>query len=294
MRWTLIAATICVLLQTACAQQQHTASFTAVPYQLDRPDASFELPKALVEISGLTVLDDRHLAAVQDEKGSFYVLDFTTGKVVREEKFGKEGDYEGIERVGDRLFIVRSDGDLFEIPNWRTGPFDAEHHKTHLKEKCDAEGLAHQADQNRLLIACKEQPGADLKNHKAIYAFDLATRTLGKEPAYAIDVERFNANVKDDKAIDDRLRQSLSSLVDLSGFKPSALAFHPRSGELYVLSSVRKAIVVLDAAGAFVGGLAIPDDLFHQPEGMAFLPNGDLFISNEGGKRGTLLRFNQQ
>ena len=34
-------------------------------------------------------------------------------------------------------------------------------------------------------------------------------------------------------------------------------------------------------------------DLFTQPEGITFMKNGDMFISNEGGKaEATLIRFN--
>jgi hypothetical protein len=34
-------------------------------------------------------------------------------------------------------------------------------------------------------------------------------------------------------------------------------------------------------------------DLFNQPEGITFMKNGDLFISNEGKKKSpTLVRFN--
>ena len=82
-------------------------------------------------------------------------------------------------------------------------------------------------------------------------------------------------------------------LVDLDGFKPSALAVHPITGELFVLSSVLKVLVVLAEDGSITAVLPLDGELLEQPEGMAFLPNGDLFISSEGvKKKARLLRFN--
>jgi hypothetical protein len=55
---------------------------------------------------------------------------------------------------------------------------------------------------------------------------------------------------------------------------------------------VTKAVVVLAASGALLAVHLLPEALFKQPEGIAFLADGDLFISNEGGGgQGTLLRF---
>ena len=51
----------------------------------------------------------------------------------------------------------------------------------------DTEGLAYDAANHRLLIACKEFPGKDLKGYKAIYAFDLKQKRLLPEPTFKID-----------------------------------------------------------------------------------------------------------
>ena len=63
-----------------------------------------------------------------------------------------------------------------------------------------------------------------------------------------------------------------------------------------MLSSVRKALVLLDPAdGTLLDVWPLPDDLFRQPEGLAFLPNGDLYISSEGsGGKAMLARFSYQ
>ena len=188
------------------------------------------------------------------------------------------------------MFALRSDGVLIEIDDFESKDIDGDKVPTRLHESCDAEGLAFDQDENRLLIACKEQPGRNLGHVRAIYAFDLEKMRLEDSPAFLIGIQ----DVEEALGVPaSSFRRFISPLVDLDGFKPSALAIHPRSGDLFVLSSVLKIIVVLNASGEIVDILALDDDLLEQPEGLAFLPNGDLFISSEGvKKKARLLRFN--
>lgn len=252
-----------------------TAVVYPVPYRFNEPDAAFAFPRALREISGLTALDDSLLGAVQDEEGILFVLDRATGRVVAEQNFRGDGDYEGVEQVGEAVWVLQSNGSLYEIPD-PSGEYPRSVKvNTPLRSGCDAEGLAFDAAGNRLLIACKERPGRNLDGARAIYAFDLETRSLIDEPAFVLD----------------------RGQLDIEGqpFKPAALAIHPESGQLYLVSSVRKALAVLDPDGTLAAVVDLPDRLFPQPEGLAFFSDGTLFIANEGRLgAATLLRFTQQ
>ena len=265
-----------VFALVACAAEQDAppdapASVASVdegqPYAFDSPDAASALPDELVEISGLTTLDDGSLAAVQDEEGILFILDPGTGAVTERIPFGDGGDYEGVELAGERLFVLRSNGNLLELTGWAAGNPDVRDHKTDLKGKNDTEGLAYDAANGRLLIVTKEDPGAGLDDdrYRAIYAFDLESGTLASEPAFVIDLEAL-----------------AETLPDAERFKPSALAVHPATGEIYVLSSTVKAIVVLGTDGDVRQVWPLPEESFEQPEGLAFLPSGDLFVSSEG------------
>lgn len=283
-----------LLIVSACQSQPAVPRAPlpeTVPYTFDAPARVFELPDELDEISGLTVYDDAHLAAVQDEDGQFYLLSIETGEVVRVVKFGKDGDYEGIERVGDRLWVLESDGTLYEVDAEAGDEADARRHKTALSSRYDTEGLVYDAAQHRLLIACKEYPGKKRKGQKTIYAFDLEKQDLLDNPVFSISTDAVEAYLED-HALNDAVRDGLEPVADAGRFKPSALAVHPQTQHLYVLSSVRKALIVLDAEGSLVAVTSLPASLFAQPEGMAFLPDGDLFISSEArGGTATLLRF---
>ncbi|HYE96946.1 MAG TPA: SdiA-regulated domain-containing protein [Rubricoccaceae bacterium] len=249
------------------------AASSPVPYRFDRPDAVFALPRALFEISGLTVLADGRLGAVQDEQGTLYVLDPASGAVVDERRFAGRGDFESLERVGGSVWVLMADGTLLELADSTGAVTEVD---TPLENKNDTEGLAYDAAHHRLLIACKEDAGEGVPDTvKAIYAFDLASRAFDPRPAYLLS------------------RRGLDDGQD--AFKPSALAVHPQTGQLYVLSSVRKALAIVEPDGRQATLVPLPEAYFRQPEGIAFLPDGTLFLSNEArGETPTLLRYRPQ
>src|SRR4030042_4300973 len=84
-------------------------------YNLSAPDASFILPDVLHEISGLSNIDATSVACIQDEKGIVFIYDIVKKEIKNQFNFSIDGDYEGIARVDKTLYILRSDGALFEI-----------------------------------------------------------------------------------------------------------------------------------------------------------------------------------
>jgi uncharacterized protein YjiK len=261
-------------------------------YDFSHPDTSFSLDDDLDEISGLTVFDDRHLAAVEDEHGRFYLIDFETGEISAERKFAGKGDYEGIERAGDRLFVLRSDGQLRELFRFETDNLKDDKIDLDLNSACDAEGLAYQESHRRLLVSCKERAAKGLHRLRAIYSFKLESMKLDEDPVYLIRTDTVHAAIG---APGEGLRKLLAPLADLDGFKPSSIAINPVTDDLFVLSSVLKVIVVLDSGGTIKDIFVLDDRLLRQPEGLAFLPNGDLFISSEGaGGDAMLVRYNNK
>ncbi|HET6566530.1 MAG TPA: SdiA-regulated domain-containing protein [Rhodothermales bacterium] len=236
------------------------------PFDFAAPAASMPLDPELKEISDLTVLPDGNIAAVQDENGMLYVLDENSGAIQQKIQFEEGADFEGVELAGDRMFALQSNGTILEIENWQSGNPQVRTYETHLKSKNDTESIGYDAAHNRLLIGTKEDPGQDIDNDlKGFYAFDLSTNTLSDKPVFTINENDVEGQLSgDDK------------------FKPSALAVQPSTGNIYVLSSVAKVIVAVDPSGAIRHVWPLSEDLFEQPEGLAFLPGGDLLISSEG------------
>ncbi len=253
----------------APAAVQDAAPAADGAYRFDQPVARFEMPEALHEISALTVLDDAHLGAVQDEEGALYVIETATGRVSAVVPFGPPGDYEGVEMADGRLFVLRADGALLELEGWTAGrETNTRVYETGLGAKaCDAEGLGYDAARQQLLISCKEE--ADGRN--AVHGFSLATNTLAEAPVLALDPDAIPGRKK---------------------LAPSALAVHPVTGHTVVISSKRDALVSLDASGAVADVWDLGPAAFEQPEGLTFLPNGDVLVSSEGKDGpGVVVRF---
>lgn len=234
-----------------------------IPYNLNKALVSIKLNKELNEISGLQALNDSVLIAIQDENGILYYLNASNGKIIKKKTFGKDGDYEGVTAYKSSIYILKSNGNIYRIKKGDTKSY-------HFKKEgnFDFEGLCVDEKNNRLLLACKTHPNKDKKDYIYIYGFDLKENKYLKSPVYKIKRED-----------------------DYKRFKPSGIAFHP-NGTIYILGSTAKQLLCLSAEGELIQIKTLSPSLFHQPEGITFLNNGDLFISNEKrNAQPTLLRF---
>ena len=254
-------------------------------YDLEKPDVTCRLGKSLLEISALSYDESKeNLLAVNDEKAMVYRLNARTGDVLSKFDFGDKGDYEGIEIVGDKVYVLKANGDVFETEVGSDKP--AKKYKSPLTAQNDVEGLGYNPLTNKLILACKGSPNIEghvkLKSTKAFYSFDLKSKTLDPTPAFSISDESlfsfFDKLPKRKKSVS-REKKLLSRL---KSFSPSGIAYHPIEKVYYIISSVGKLLLVVDEKGKTHSINFLEEDLFLQPEGICIAKNGDLFISNEG------------
>ncbi len=285
-----------VLLHQGVAQKK-TALNQAYrfPYQLDKPDSSFSLPMVLEEISGLSLgPDTSSLLAINDEEGVVYILDRHSGAVLEYKSFWKDGDYEGLEWTDSTLWVIKSNGKLYEVRNFTTDSLCTEKHLTPLSKENDVEGLGYDPSQRRLLIAAK---GAAMDSVRYFFSYMLHNCDICFVSLFQISrrqILEYVAHLPEGET-KKQLQEQFDAQKEKFKFKPSAIATHPQTGEFYILASAGKLLMVCSPDGSILHIQKLNKQQHRQPEGLCFAQDGTLYIANEAdGKKARLFVFRMQ
>lgn len=237
----------------------------------------WELPPVLTEISGIEYLGDTRFACIQDEQGTIFIYNTASGRIEKEVPFAGAGDFEGIAIKDNTAWVVQSDGRLYEVANFKEAKPAVRTYTTSLTADHDVEGLTWDRKHDRLLLAIKgEEPGSS--DYKGIYAFDLASKKLDAEPVLKINLA-------------DPVFQGMKKKKRTNLMQPSEIEVHPQTGDIYVSEGASPKLLVMGADGTKKKLYTLDASHFPQSEGLAFTPEGELFISNEGkGGRGTIVK----
>ncbi len=264
-------------------------------YDLNKPDVVLSLPDTLREISGLTDIDNSTFACIQDENGILFIYDMLKNEIQKQYRFEMDGDYEGITRVDNSIYILRSDGNLFEISNYQSPNFKVTTFTTGIPAM-DNEGLCYDPANDRLLIGSKGKlgKGAEYKDKRAIYGFDLKTKKLIQNPVFDLSLQTIQQyaemnNIK----LPPKTKKNGEITEPSIKFLTSAISVHPVTNKLYLLSASEYLLFIFNMNGEIEHLEQLNPDMFNKAEGITFMDNGDMLISNEGqDKKPTLLRFN--
>jgi uncharacterized protein YjiK len=282
-----------LLFSIASCSTPTSSSHSISGYNFDEVDSQIKLPPTLHEISGITPLDSVNFACVQDELGIVFLFNSKSGKITGELPFYYEGDYEGIAKTKNALFILRSDGVLYETMLRSDSAEVVNIYETAIPAS-NNEGLCFDEKNNRLLIACKSKvgKGKEYKDLRFIYAFDLDTRQLSEEPVFQFDVAELKEFVID-QGIELETKKKKKSQDFVLKFRPSAIGIHPINGRLFLLTAMDHMLFIFDESGKAEYAIKLDSDKFNKSEGIAFFENGDLLITNEGQyKKPSIIRLN--
>ena len=267
-----LRAAVCMVLLAAMAGTSRAQGDPGWGFDLEHPDAVFELPGELEEISALSLGPDGMLLAVQDEEGYIFRLDPDTGSVVRRDRFAGDGDYEGIEWVGEWIYVLESSGHFYRTPAGNPSRDTTVRIRLDLPGGCNAEGLAWDDARQRFLVSCKDADGVRGRKGRSVFSF-LENGGLEGRDLFFQDSHFEQANVD-----------------GVAGFRTSAVAVHPVSGRIFLLSSDNPHLCRVEVEG--LSCLPLPLTTMRQPEGLAFDGHGALWISSEArGHEPTLHRF---
>lgn len=258
--------------------------FTQANYSFLKPDAYYEMPDLLREVSGIAMLNSENMLCVQDELGIVFKYNLKTEYTENFHRFTDKGDFEDIALSGDTVHVLRSDGAVFS--------FDR-NNKQNSKQTAlsvaslNVEGLFYNANDNYMYLVSKESEvfKNEKEAHRPVYRY----RNDGQ---YTLETY-FEINTK---AINQSLYDNHPSLKKQDvQFNPSAIAIHPKTQSFFVLSANDRLLAVYDSNNQLAEVYPLPAELYYKPEGLAFGTDGTLFISNEGDKigliKGNILAF---
>ncbi|CAN5551476.1 hypothetical protein BH10BAC3_BH10BAC3_38940 [soil metagenome] len=247
-------------------------------YDLTKPE-KFIMPESLLEISGITFYNGKNdtIYAIQDEEGKVFRVALGLKKQWHT-KFGKQGDYEDLTILHDKVVILQSNGTFYVLPFEDAIYVEADTVQEFKKvlPTGEYESLYGDAATGNMFIICKNCPSDDNKDKVSGYILDVENLSAAPKN-FSIDVEsikHFTGKVK-------------------RGFRPSGLAKNPITNEWYIISAVNQLLVVADSNWTVKDAYPLNGAIFNQPEGIVFDMEGNLYISNEGDdlSTGNILKF---
>ena len=265
-RLVFIVQLIILIINTSCNEKK--ASFENPPgYDLSKP-YQYKLPTILDEISGIIFYPkDSSLFAIQDEKGFLFKIHLKNPLEIEKWKFSTSGDYEDLALLDSNFYVLKSKGVIEKLQFSAGDSLSLQSYKMPEDGKNEFETIFYDSSLHRLIVICKNCED-DTKKEVSSWAFDPSTDSFS--PSFNISTLKIKEQLKDERF----------------KFRPSAGAIHPITGELYILSSIGKALVIFNKDHSVKNSYRIDPKLFKQPEGMTFTPKGDLIISNEAANSG--------
>ena len=262
-------------LLTSCA---NNSSNSPAGYNINKA-RSTELGKVLNEISGIFYhAGDSALVAISDNQEKIIEISLKENKLrdITKKIVDKGSDLEDVVMVESTIYILKSIGQIKAVPPGATDSSQVKNYTLPLAGKNDFEAMYYDPTQNALILMCKSCEYEKGTGQRSAYKFNLETNQFDTSVFFKVSQLQVEEILKDSHA-------------DLS---PSAAAIHPKTQQLFILSSAGNLLVIADRKGKVLNAYKLNPDTFQQAEGIAFAPDGDMYISNEGklGKP-TLLYF---
>lgn len=229
---------------------------------------TFELPFVLREVSGISHVDDTRIACIQDEDGIIFIYDLEDEQIVKEIKFGPQGDYESIRVLDSVAYVMESDGKIFKIIDFESNQRSIETYETEFASFNDMESLDYHKELKKFLTIPKENNLLNNREDFIIYLLD--------PEDFKIEKELFTSLNYTDSIFDMKTNRFVES-----DFLASELTIHPETGEIYILDSRIPKLLVLHPDGSPKKMHLLSPEDFQQPEGLSFDSKGKMYISNE-------------
>ena len=237
------------------------------------------LPMGIESFSDITFLDSTILICLQEDKSSLVLFDLSSNQVSTPITINLPNKIIDFSRIDSTIILLDNQVQVhFLLP-----PYDSSSLVTEndiLGDWKSAATCIHESTK-RMFILTQNNFDVDNPVSNSIYTYTISKRKLNEKALFDIsisDIEMFaienNIATPQNKFTD--LSDSLSQLI----FNPSAMAIHPKTNEIYILSSENRSIVVFNQFGEVQDLFFLDEKLVSNPKAMTFHPSGDLLISN--------------
>ncbi|MBX2972427.1 MAG: SdiA-regulated domain-containing protein [Flavobacteriales bacterium] len=280
-------------LLSGCATAQQGNGGKAIPYEMRKPEVVFELPPGLREVSALTDVDEETIACVQDENASIYFLSTRTGRIVDSVQFAGPADMEGLTRVGDEFFALRSDGLIYRLGDRTSGFAVRDTFRIGIPNR-NIEGLGYDERTGMVLVSPKDfvKGSKEGKDERVIHAIDPQATTKAPRVILRLSLDALERQAAGKGIAIPREKKGKGKDRSALKLRYSSVAVHPATGHYYLLSAVDRTLLVVDRSGELVDLVQLDQRLLPKPEGITFMPNGDMWLSSEGkGRTPVLVRY---
>jgi hypothetical protein len=274
-----LAATAALFLLAGRSAAQGTSALAHYDLR-GSGDSRVELGKSLAELSGLAFTADGRLLAHGDEKAVISQIDPADGAPLERFSFtGRHGvlhgDFEDIQVVGERIFLVTSGGEVYEGRERADGEgAEAVRLSGGLEGVCSVEGMTWDQPRRSLLLLCKQVRSKRWRNDVVILSLSPETGRIDEQPRLIIP------------------ERELERATGARHFNGTALARHPTTGTYILIAGPQHAFAEVDGRGRVLAGGRLDPQRHRQPESIAIASDRTLLIGDEAaGKTATITGY---
>lgn len=243
-------------------------------FDLNHPEIITSLPAGIKPFTDFTWMDSTHLVCLNEEIGGVLVYDLKSNKSEGYLPTGIDSKVVEVSKVDSTLILVDENMGLhFLLP-----PYDSTSiTSTSLKdENWISSGMClHETTKRLFFIAGVE--GENESSNYFLYTYNLNKRKLNDSPLFEFNLEEI-----EDFALSNNLLYTAKNKDSVStfSFTPEVVAIHPKTNEIYVLSSKDRSLAVFNHFGKIVNFTFLDQATYATPKAMTFHPNGDLVLTN--------------
>jgi hypothetical protein len=248
-------------------------------FDLQHPNSVRTLPMGVQPFSDVTLLDSTHLIGLDQESGSLFVYDMDANSVSPFLPWDLGSKIRNISTVDSTLLLV----DDAKHIHFLSAPYDAASLTTlNLEnEQFEAVSVCFHQESHRLFLMTSNEERTEGYSSSSVYAYNLNQRKLNVQPLFSISGEDIEAFAIQNNLIAPHSDLSIvDDTLETMNFTPSAIAVHPKTNEIYVLSRADHSLVVFNQFGEIVNFTSLDKTTFSDPSAMTFKKSGDLVITD--------------